>query len=135
LLQSLFANLVVLALLVEFDFLCVHVSDGVLELLQAEYAILSTADRGVVLGSVTHGGARAGSRALGRARGFAARCDTLALLTQAGAQLEVLLLKLFHFLAQDAVLSTTSDTRLSLGELLAQLLDLTVFVFELSLGA
>ena len=51
LLQCFLADLVVLALLVEFYLLGIHVCDGVFELFEAEHAILRAADWRIALAS------------------------------------------------------------------------------------
>ena len=63
LLQSFLSYLVVLALLIEFHLLGIHVRDGVFELLEAEHAILSAANRRITLASawVVGGCARPGA--------------------------------------------------------------------------
>ena len=48
LLQSLFANLVLLAFFVEFDFLRIHILNGVFELLESQNPVLGASNRSIV---------------------------------------------------------------------------------------
>ena len=118
LLERLLSNFVVLTLLVELDLLGIHISDCILQLLQAEDASLSAPNRCVTLTTSWSWGCF-GPCALSRARCLSSRSYTSStFLAQTRPELQIFLLQLLHFVSQDSILATVSNARLRLCKLL-----------------